>query len=513
MSSTNVTPIKPIHIEDSSEEEDVPSDVGTGSQSSSSDSFDSILSEARRVGLFNFGTESQRDMLRRIYDGFGQLKQDNKKLNETNNTLAIRCDLYGKVIEYNTSIPDFDGVRLYATRDLVEDWHTEYFKPWIPHKLTDDEWERIRRVIPQPLECSKFKDFVWRILDNDEGLFADDHYKYRQLKPMIAEYLEDINCQEIPKDVKAEFLDYVASMPSGHFGGSYDHFRYDGLPSLFRDYVMGAGVGVYVKVVNAYSDDRPPEQNFHLCSIPRFQKLCSFKKMALKVYAKKERIYIDPSEFSISLKSGRAFRDDEEATLLMESLYTEFPKTSFVIKPRGRGGAKRTREDREQSIANAMNDIAPSNPFAATLQNFYNEAANNSQNNILANLIGNLDRDQCQALREKWYDTSQNDPQKIINHIWQQLHPEFQRIAELERHVASAKRLITQLLEAVYVKELARGESISHQRMTEMINNRYEVFAEEIRAQELEAEISRRVAERLQNQLAMPRVEDDDDDL
>ena len=115
----------------------------------------------------------------------------------------------------------------------------------------------------------------------------------------------------------------------------------------------------------------------------------------------------DLCEFSMSLESGRAFTDQEEAALHLQNISFEVVQSKFV---EAGGGAKRTREDREQSLTKAMSDIAPSNPFAATLQNFYNEVATNNPNNILESFIGNLGRCQCQVLSEEWYNCRQTDP-------------------------------------------------------------------------------------------------------
>lgn len=164
------------------------------------------------------------------------------------------------------------------------------------------------------------------------------------------------------------------------------------------------------------------------------------------------------------------------------------------------GGAKRKREDIDQSINEARNNITNDNPFLGVLQAL--DQAVTADNNLMQTLIGQMNFSQVEALRNTWYNSSQNDPAKIVKEIWHLLDPEFEQIHDAEKAVATSKALILPLLEKVYIREFtATGNNhISHQRMTDLIENRYGEFAEQIRQRSIREEALRIVAEQQQAQ-------------
>jgi len=197
-------------------------------------------------------------------------------------------------------------------------------------------------------------------------------------------------------------------------------------------------------------------------------------------------------EFRVNLSNGcHVGQEDYMKDIIQHPNYNPMT-TVFQVVHSLRGGARRPRQDRQEQVNEALANISPDNPFLHTLQTFHGMVSNNTPN-LLQHFINQMSYEQISALSETWNGSSQNDPQRIVMEIWGHMHSDFQAIREMERHVASAKRVVTLLLETVYVRELTRGENIAHRQMTSLINDRYEMLHQQFVEQQQRDEMNRLV--------------------
>ncbi|CAE7338828.1 unnamed protein product [Symbiodinium sp. CCMP2592] len=233
-----------------------------------------------------------------------------------------------------------------------------------------------------------------------------------------------------------------------------------------------------------------PPHTFQMTNVDPMWRLFRFKEAALNRFFKRMGERVDRRDFHIGFRSGALL--DDEFVLMMDLDYDDH--TCFDIMPRGLGGARRPRQDRQDQVNEALANISPDNPFLHTLQTFHGMVSNNTPN-LLQYFINQMSYEQISALSETWNGSSQNDPQRIVMEIWGRMHNDFQAIREMERYVASAKRVVTLLLETVYVRELTRGENIAHRQMTSLINDRYEMLHQQFVEQQQQRDEMNRLVE------------------
>ena len=229
-------------------------------------------------------------------------------------------------------------------------------------------------------------------------------------------------------------------------------------------------------------------RTFQMTNIDPMWRLCRFKEAALNRFFERMGERVNRNDFRVGFCSGDLL--DNESVLMMDLDYDDH--TCFDIMPRGLGGARRPRQDRQDQVNEALANISPDNPFLHTMQTFHGMVSNNTPN-ILQHFINHMSYEQISALSETWNGSSQNDPQRIVMEIWGHMHSDFEAIRQMERYVASAKRVITLLLETVYVRELTRGENIAHRQMTSIINDRYDMLHQQFVEQQQRDEMNRLV--------------------